>query len=334
MEEMMAKRATAQDVADLAGVSKWTVIRAFTPGASIKDNSRQKVLAAADTLNYRPNLLARSLATNLTHQVAVLVDDFENPSKLGYLGKLTRALQANGLLALLININDKNDHVDALINAEQRQVDAVILFGTAFRNDMLTDKRLTGAAPTFVLARGSQIEGVPAINCDTDQAMSEICEYLYAKGYRRPAFLAGPRVLSTALGRRRRFRELWQEKGIELVSGVVADSYSEVSGAAATRVLLSAPAAVPAIDVLMCENDALAFGAISLLRNELGLRVPEDIAIVGFDNTPFAASPAFELTTYEQPMDEMVMAAVDMILGRRPLETVSFPGSLIARRSA
>jgi LacI family transcriptional regulator len=330
----MAKRATAQQVADLAGVSKWTVIRAFTPGASIRDNSRQKVLAAADALNYRPNLLARSLATNLTHQVAVLVDDFENPSKLGYLAKLTHALQSNGLLALLININDHNDHVDALINAEQRQVDAVILFGTAFRNEMLTDKRLRGAAPIFVLARGSQIEGVPAINCDTDRAMDEICDYLYAKGYRKPAFLAGPRVLSTALGRRRRFRELWHEKGIELVSGMIADSYSNVSGAAAMRAFLSAPEGVPAIDVLMCENDALAFGAISVLRYELGLRVPEDMAVVGFDNAAFAASPAFELTTYEQPMDEMAAAAVDMILGRRPVETVSFPGSLVVRHSA
>jgi LacI family transcriptional regulator len=141
-------------------------------------------------------------------------------------------------------------------------------------------------------------------------------------------------VLSTALGRRRSFRELWQEKNIELVSGVVAESYSEVSGAAAARAFFSAPEGVPDIDVLMCENDALAFGAISFLRYELGLKVPEDIAIVGFDNTALAASPAFELTTYEQPMDEMVMAAVDMILGRRPVETVSFPGSLVARRSA
>jgi DNA-binding LacI/PurR family transcriptional regulator len=332
--QAMAKRASAQDVADLAGVSKWTVIRAFTPGASITETTRSKVMATAEKLNYRPNLLARSLATNLTHQVAVLVDDFDNPSKLGYLAKLTRALQANGLLALLVNINDHNDHVDALINAEQRQVDAVILFGTGFRNEMLADRRLKGAAPIFVLARGSQIEGVPAINCDTDRAMTEICDYLHAKGYRKPAFLAGPRVLSTALGRRRRFRELWLERGIELVSGMVADAYSDVSGAAAVRAFFSAPEGVPDIDVLMCENDALAFGAISVLRDEFGFKVPENIAIVGFDNTALAASPAFELTTYEQPMEEMVIAAVDMILGRRPVETVSFPGSLVARRSA
>lgn len=330
----MAKRATAQNVADLAGVSKWTVIRAFTPGASIRENSRQKVLDAANQLNYRPNLLARSLATNLTRQVAVLVDDFDNPSKLSYLAKLTHALQSNGLVALLININEHNDHVDALINAEQRQVDAVILFGTAFRNEMLTDKRLAGAAPMFVLARGSQIEGVPAINCDTDRAMREICEYIYAKGYRKPAFLAGPRVLSTALGRRRKFHDFWCDNGIEPVSGMVANAYSDASGAAATRDFFSAQKGRSSIDVLMCENDALAFGAMSVLRHELGFRVPEDIALVGFDNTAFAASPAFSLTTYEQPIDDMVAATIDMIMERRPSETVVFPGRLVIRRSA
>ncbi|MGO6908646.1 LacI family transcriptional regulator, partial [Rhizobium ruizarguesonis] len=85
--------------------SKWTVIRAFTPGASITEASRQKVLQAAEVLNYSPNLLARSLATNTTHQVAVFVDDFANPHKLPVLEMLTERLQAEGLLTVLININ-------------------------------------------------------------------------------------------------------------------------------------------------------------------------------------------------------------------------------------
>ncbi len=77
----MGQRPTAQEVAEAAGVSKWTVIRAFTPGASIAEASRKRVLEVAERLNYSPNLLARSLATNLTHQVAVFVDDFLNPHK-------------------------------------------------------------------------------------------------------------------------------------------------------------------------------------------------------------------------------------------------------------
>lgn len=107
----MRKRATAKEVADAAGVSKWTVIRAFTPGASITEESKRRVLEAAAVLNYTPNLLARSLATNLTHQVAVFVDDFANPQKLPFLETLTERLQAEGLVAVLININNHFDHV-------------------------------------------------------------------------------------------------------------------------------------------------------------------------------------------------------------------------------
>ena len=330
----MAKRPTSQNVADIAGVSKWTVIRAFTPGASITEESRAKVMAVAEKLNYRPNLLARSLATNLTHQVAVLVDDFENPHKLSLLERLTWELQSEGLVAILININEHFDHVDALLNAGQRQVDAVVLFGTAFRNEMLQDMRLEGAAPMFVLARDSQIPGVPAITCDTALAMQELCEHLHVRGYKRPGFMAGPKTLSTALGRRRAFKAFWQRHGVEDVPELSAQSYSATSGAAAARRYLTDTPPADRIDVLMCENDVLAFGALDVIRSEFGLAVPTDIAVAGFDNNLFASSPAYDLTTYEQPVEAMVKATVAMILGRESRETKHFPGRLMMRGSA
>ena len=164
----MGRRATAKEVAQAAGVSKWTVMRAFTPGASITEETRETVLKVARKLNYSPNLLARSLATNLTNQVAVFVDDFGNPHKLPFLEKLTERFQAEGLIVMLININRHFDHVHALLNADQRQVDAIVLFGTSFRDETLRDKRLRrGLPPLIVLARDSQIKGVPAVTCDT-----------------------------------------------------------------------------------------------------------------------------------------------------------------------
>lgn len=329
------KRATAQNVAIEAGVSKWTVIRAFTPGASITEASKAKVLEAADRLNYRPNLLARSLATNSTHQVAVLVDDFANPHKLPFLERLTAGLQAEGLVTMLININQHYNHVHAILNADQRQVDAIVLFGTAFRDETLTDNKVgRGGPPMFVLARDSQIEGVPAISCDADVAIAEIGEHLLKKGYRKPGFMAGARTLSTALGRRRSFKEFWRAAlGVELVE-MSAERYSAEAGAKAARDSLSRVAPQDRIDVLMCENDALAFGAMDVIRSEFGLRVPDDLAVVGFDNTAAAASPAYDLTTYEQPTDEMVKATIDMILERAPRETVNFHGTLVVRGSA
>lgn len=115
----MMRTATATDVALAAGVSKWTVNRAFKRDASIAEGSRSRVLAAADSLGYRPNLLARSLTTKSTQQVAVLVDDFANPHKLPVLRLLTAALQRERLVAILLNIDGQNGHVDAIRDADQ-----------------------------------------------------------------------------------------------------------------------------------------------------------------------------------------------------------------------
>ncbi|KQR71561.1 LacI family DNA-binding transcriptional regulator [Rhizobium sp. Leaf341] len=330
----MTKKATAEDVAQAAGVSKWTVIRAFTPGASISEKSRKRVMEAAEHHNYRPNLLARSLATNLTRQIAVLVDDFKNPHKLPVLEELTWQFQSEGRLVVLININEHFDHVQALLDAGQRQVDAIILFGTGFRPEMLEDVRLKGGAPMYVLARDSQIPDIPAVTCDTPLAMQELGEHFRAKGYERPAFLSGAKTLSTALGRQRAFHTFWQSQGTARVLDLSAASYSSEHGFAAVRQALEVMPREQWPDLLMCENDALAFGAIDYVRSILNLRIPDDIAIAGFDNTPLSASPAYDLTTYEQPMAEMVATLISMILGDAPQESKVSKGRLILRSTA
>ncbi|MFK0208253.1 LacI family DNA-binding transcriptional regulator [Agrobacterium sp. NPDC090283] len=331
----MRKRATAKQVAEAAGVSKWTVIRAFTPGASITDESKRKVLETAAALNYTPNLLARSLATNSTGQVAVFVDDFSNPQKLPFLEALTEKLQAAGLVVMLININNHFDHVNALLHADQRQVDAIVLFGTAFRDETLTDLQLGhGMPPMFVLARDSQIEGVPAVVCDAELALREIVDHLHAKGYKRPGFMSGAPALSTALRRRHHFTEFWASKGVTEIALLSAEKYSAEAGATSVREYLSRTAADDRVDVLMCENDILAMGAMDEIRGKFGLRVPEDIAVVGFDNYELGGSFAYGLTTYEQPRSEMVDVILKMIKGTIELETVTLPGTLIVRKSA
>ncbi|GGD74418.1 LacI family transcriptional regulator [Rhizobium sp. BK226] len=330
----MRKRATAKEVGEAAGVSKWTVIRAFKPGASITDEAKRKIMEAAEKLNYSPNLLARSLSTNVTHQVAVLVDDFANPQKLPFLESLTERLQAAGLVAMLININNHFDHVHALLNADQRLVDAIILLGTAFRDETLNDRRLgPGMPPMFVLARDSQIEGVPAVVCDSEVGLRDIVDHLYERGYRRPGFMTGASALSTALKRRHHFAEFWRQKGVEHIVDISAERYSREDGGASAREYLKKTSPEDRVDVLMCENDILAIGAMETIRSEFGVSVPEDIAVVGFDNYELGATPAFGLTTYEQPCREMVDLIVEMVTGKREGETISLPGKLVVRSS-
>ncbi|MDU3785582.1 MAG: LacI family DNA-binding transcriptional regulator, partial [Serratia marcescens] len=101
---MKHHKATASDVAEKAGVSKWTVSRAFTPGASISDSARESVLAAAAELGYRPNLLARSLSQKRTHIIGVAIDEMKNPHSMMMLDMVTKQLQTRGYMALLLNI--------------------------------------------------------------------------------------------------------------------------------------------------------------------------------------------------------------------------------------
>ena len=330
----MKKRATAQEVAEAAGVSKWTVIRAFTEGASITPDTKKRILKVAEKLNYTPNLLARSLATNLTHQVAVFVDDFANPEKLPFLEALTDRLQAAGLVAMLININTHFDHVQALLSAGQRRVDAIVLLGTSFREETLQERhRKRGSPPLFVLARDSRIENVPAVLCDSEKALRDIVEHLARRGYRKPGFMSGASALSTALMRQHYFEECWKEYGVASVRSLTAGRYSAEEGGNAMRQYLAETAEKDRIDVIMCENDILALGAMDVIRGEFGMNIPRDLAVVGFDNFDLGGSSAFNLTTYEQPVSQMMDTLVAMIKGQIPAETVSLHGQLVVRKS-
>lgn len=329
----MNRKATAADVAVEAGVSRWTVTRAFAPGSIISEKSREHVMAVAERLGYRPNLLARSLMTKTTHQIAVLVDDFSNFHKLLALEKLTAALQAEGLVAMLVHIGQHFDHAHAFLHADQRQVDAVVLLGTGFRDETLQSAIQAGSPPLYVLARESTIDGIASVACDPEVSMHTIVDHLAARGYRRPGFMSGAKALSTGLGRQRCFSAFWQARGVHDVPELAAGAYDVRAAQACLRDYLSRTPAGERIDVLMCENDVLALGALDVARGEFGLRVPEDLAIAGYDGSDLAGLSLLGLTTYEQPMDEMVAVLVDMLQGRREPRSVTLTGRLIPRAS-
>jgi LacI family transcriptional regulator len=332
----LKRNVTSADVARRADVSKWTVIRAFTPDAQIAPDTRERVLRAAADLNYQPNLLARSLATKRTNLVGVLVDDFTNPYKLPTLERLTAGLQAAGMMAILININQHYDHIEALTNAKQRQLDAIVLFGTGFRDEMIDQFNSTTSAnlPIYVLARDSTIDTVRSVTCDSNHALQQICGYLHARGYRRPGFMAGPRTLSTALGRRKGFKDFWKQRSIELVAELRVDRYDQKDAGAVMRDYLATGRASQRFDVLMCENDILAIGALDIARSEFGVQIPSEMAICGFDDIDLAGMHGFSLTTYRQPYEKMVDALVEMIAGQREPQTLRLPGELVTRGSA
>lgn len=334
MEFFSQDTVTADDVAAAAGVSRWTVARAFKKDASISRKSRQKVIEAAERLGYVPDLLASSLASDRSNLVALVADDFTNPHKLVMLERLTRILRKRGVGVLLVNMLGESDPSSALLAASQRRVDAAVVIGTNF-DDRVLDTALGArrVKKLVIFARMSQNPHTVTIACDDQAAIREIAEYLFAKGYRRPMFVAGPDTQSARLHRRESFVANWQRLAGAIPPAVHVQQYDmacAVDGICSAFGRLSR-SELP--DVLVCENDIIAIGAMDALRYRLGLRVPEDVAVTGFDDIPLAASPAYDLTTFRQPITRMA-EALARLLEEGSSDDAILPGTFITRSSA
>ncbi len=337
MDEQSRETVTADDVALRAGVSRWTVARAFKKDGVISEKARAKVMAASAELGYVPDLLAASLASDRSNLVALLVDDFDNPHKLVMLERLTRILREAGYGTLLVNMLGESDAPEALLTASQRRVDAAVVIGTQFdegiRRTALGAKRVK---QLIIFARASTTSGTISIGCDDIAAMTEITRHLLGKGFKRPLFLAGPNTESTRLMRKDTFLSVWSEAhGAPPPSVIHVADYSMALACEAVTTYLSDLDETLRPDVIVCENDVLALGAIDALRHKLGLAVPAEVAVTGFDDVALAASPAYDLTTYRQPVTEMAHALVRVLdNGGRNATDVFLPGKFIKRGSA
>lgn len=327
---------TAENVAELAGVSRWTVNRAFRQDGSISEKSRKKVLEAAEHLGYAPDLLAASLASSRSNLVSLLVDDFNNPYKLLMMEQLTRGLRAHGLTTLLINTTDSDDASVALLHASQRRVEAAVLIGSRFDDNLLNAamgaKRLK---KLIVFGRYSANQHTLSICCDDVSAMTQMTRYVHDQGYRKPLFIAGPQTPSAHLLRKETFLNHWRQLDNSEPGLLVVNVYDpQIAYSKVTEYLRSIDQqAWP--DVLVCENDALAVGASDAVKHELKLTVPTDIAVTGFDDAPIASNPNYLLTTYRQPIAEMADVLGELLVsGESTGELTRFNGQLIARKSA
>ncbi|MFK7893185.1 MAG: LacI family DNA-binding transcriptional regulator [Granulosicoccus sp.] len=335
-EEDYPEKITADDVAELAGVSRWTVNRAFKKDASISTKSLAKVLAAATQLGYAPDLLAASLASDRSNLVSMVVDDFSNPHKLVMMERLSRILRKHGFGTLLVNTLDEDDAGAALLTASQLRVDAAVLIGSRFDDQVLaTALGAQRVRKLIVFARLSADPNTISICCDDEAAMAEITQHVSSSGYQRPTFLAGPQTKSAHVLRAETFLVQWQRANGRDAQFTSVGSYDPQMAYAHVKDLFTRLPKEQWPDVLVCENDALAIGTIDALRHELGLRVPDDIAVTGFDDTPQAASPNYRLTTYRQPITAMAEALVAVLNGETYHHDLNaFCGRLVVRESA
>lgn len=311
MAERTRRRVTALEVARLAGVSQSAVSRCFTDGASVSPRMRARVLEAAERLAYRPNAIARSLTTARTDLIGVIMGHLDGPFEPYLFERLTRGLTTLGKQPLLIRGDPVSGLDDALMSALDYQVEAAIVTAGTVSPDTIAAVRALGIPP-LLYGRADLADGVDSVCCDNPLGARLVADALVAAGHRRFAYLGGRSTAFSERERRAAFLARLAEHGVTSVA-VAGGDYSYDSGFREVSRLLAAD---PRPDAVFCGNDAMAFGAIDAARTALGLRVPDDVSIVGFDDVPMAAWPSFNLATVRNPLDDVVQALLDLLARR------------------
>lgn len=301
-------RRTLKDVADKAGVSRSAVSRAFTEGASVSPEMRRKVMKAAHELGYSPNALASSLTTGRTKLVGLVSNNFRNPFFLEVFDLFTKGLQDAGLRPLLVNLSNETEPQGSLRMMQQYSVDGVILASSTLPVGFARAFRDAGMPIVHAFGRFSGRPQVHVVGIDNVEAGRMAASTLAARGYRKVTFLAGPESATTTQDRLQGFREemaLHPEIETDVAFGA---AYSFVAGRTIMLELIKAPMA----EAYFCGDDVLSIGALSALR-ENGIRVPEDIGIIGVNDMEMSSWELINLTTIRQPIRPMIRSAVDLM---------------------
>lgn len=325
-----SRKVTASDVAARAGVSKWTVSRAFIEGASISNDARERVLQVATELGYRPNLLARSLTTRRSGIVGVVVDELGNPNLAPVLDEVTEQLQRRGYLSMLLNISSEQSR-DTLSLADQFQIDGLIFLGTVLNDELIEFAQNIQHIPLIVLYRNSDVPQIQVVTTDGYAAGREIAEFVAEQGGKRIGYMAGPPSQSTQLKRFDGFRDGLTERGLHVEVVLEAAHYRRDYGFRTMAEYLDSTRVADRVDMVFCENDILAIGALEVLKER---RRSGSIGVIGFDDIELASSTCYELTTYRQPMRVLVDEAMRRLTeGMGPQRAYLAPGELVIRRS-
>lgn len=333
-KDVTHKNPTESDVARLAGVSQSAVSRAFTPGASIAEKTREKVLKAAEEVGYHPNLLARSLVTNRSNIIALAISYLENPFYAQVVRELSRQLRESDRHILLFSAPDGNQPDPDLEKVLRYQVDALIMTGTKASPELKDQCRKAGV-PIVQINRKSDLAGISTVCGEDFEAGQMIAQHLLDGGHKRYAYIGGTEGSNTSRIREEGFRDQLKKAGIKDVQVRFGSNKFEAA-AVAVRELLTGKTPP---DAIFCASDYMAFAAMDVARNEFGLKVPEDISVVGFNDVPDASHAAYNLTTYSQPANTLVEEAVklvdDMIANpKKRAQRREVPGELIIRSSS
>ncbi|HLV59377.1 MAG TPA: LacI family DNA-binding transcriptional regulator [Natronosporangium sp.] len=346
-------RPTLDEVAALAGVGRGTVSRVINGSAHVSPRARAAVERAIAQLGYVPNRAARALVTRRTDSVALVVSEseervFAEPFFAGIVRGISSALHDTPMQLWLAMAQSRAERERVEHHLTSQHVDGVLLL-SLHDDDPLPTLLEARGLPTVLGGRPAwMLRGRPGTGGDTapeplwfvdidNVAGGRLAvEHLLARGCRRVATIAGPQDMGAGHARLTGYREAWTRAGHAVDETLVAyGDFSEPSGAAAMRELL---ARHPDLDGVFAASDLMAAGALRVLR-EAGRRVPEDVAVVGFDDSTVARQTTPPLTTVHQPVEEMGRQMARLLLARIRGEQPERPyvlldPHLVVRRSA
>lgn len=299
------------NVARLAGVSTATVSRVLNQHPGVKPETREKVLAAIAASGYQPNLLARQLRTSKSKMLLVLVSSITNPFCSMVVRGIEAEAEARGYHILLCNSESRLTRESAYLGLlSGKVVDGVITMDAISCLPGLT--ALIGDSPWVQCAEGDPSYLASSVTIDNHGAASAVVRHLAAKGHRRIALINTDMRYLYSHQREAGYRETLAELGLTWQHvEYVSDVDYEAGSAAMTQMLqLAEPP-----DAIFAVSDVLAGGALHS-AHQAGLRVPQDLAVMGFDGVPFSAVTTPPLTTIEQPMHQLGVRSVQLLLAR------------------
>ncbi len=319
-------KVTSHEVAALAGVSRSAVSRTYTSGASVSVRTREKVMAAAKRLGYRPNALARSLIVRRTQLIGLVMAEWENPFYTRMLRLFSERIQTEGYQLLLLTSDSEALADDAIRRLLQYQVDGVIVV-SARPSAGAAEECAQAGTPLVLVNREIAGAHASSVTCDNRQIGRDIVSPALKAGYKRLALVRGDRAVITGVERTKAIRRaVAAVKGARIVADVT-DCFGYDEGRGVIRELWRA-ALRP--DVVICSSDLTAFGVLDGARNDLKISVPDKLGVVGLGDIPQSSWSAYLLTTVHLPIEEMIDLAVNDLLAR--IENPSqAPCSMVAR---
>ena len=326
--------ASIKDVADRAGVSTATVSRVLANKDHVRPEIRARVLNAVEEMNYHPNRVARSLRSQRTSAIALIVSDIQNP----FFTAVSRAVEdvayQNGLTVMLCNTDEDPAKESLYLDLVRAEKAAGVIFSPTLRLAETFGHAVDPSLPLVVIDRRISGRDVDSVLLDNEDAMYRLVDHLIGHGRRRIGAFFG---LGSVTGRERRagYLRALQEHDLPLIPDLVhyVDSKPDSSYRAAQRLLTLAEPP----DVLLTGDGLLAAGAFRALRDD-GITVPADVAFATFDETVWTPLVEPPVTVIEQPTYEIGQVAAELLLRRmqeptRPTREVILKGKLVVRHS-